>query len=143
MKPTILKALITTLVLLHLAGNLWHGNAHTILEIPLSRFQTSFVVGIILVAPIIGAILTWTRYVTVGNWFVGISMVGSVLFSVYHHYVLVSIDNVEHLPPGTSEAHAHFSNSAAFIALIALASALMSFYAAGRLEAHSADGRNS
>ena len=65
-------------------------------------------------------------------------MVGSVVFSVYHHYILISIDNVEHLPPGTSDAHAHFSNSAEFIAIAALASALAAFYAAGKLDKQAA-----
>ena len=60
-------------------------------------------------------------------------MLGSVLFSVYHHYVLISIDNVEHLPPGAPEAHTHFSNSAAFIALGALAGVVLGFYAVGKL----------
>ncbi|MBE9032900.1 hypothetical protein IQ266_24495 [filamentous cyanobacterium LEGE 11480] len=127
-----MKALITTLVLLHFAGNLWHGNAHTTLEVPLSSFQTLFVVIVILISPLVGAILSWTRYFTIGNWTIGISMIGSVLFSVYYHYVLISIDNVEHLPPGTPAAQAHFANSAALIALLAFAAALLSFYAAGQ-----------
>ena len=92
-----------------------------------------FVVVVILTAPILGAVLIWTRFVAFGCWIVGTSMVGSVVFSVYHHFVMISIDNVEHLPAGTPEAHAHFSNSAEFIAFAALIGALLSFYAAGKL----------
>ena len=132
------KVVISVFVLVHLLGNLWHGDAHTILEISLPTYKTAFVVVVILLSPVIGAVLSWTKYSILGCWIVGLSMVGSVVFSVYHHYVMISIDNVEHLPPGTPEAHAHFSNSAAFIALAALAAALFSFYSAGR---QYADGR--
>ena len=133
MQSTVIKVLITVFVLVHLAGNLWHGDAHTTLEISLPGIKTAFVIVVILISPILGAILTWTRYSILGSWTVGLSMVGSVVFSVYHHYVLISPDNVEHLPSGTPEAHAHFSNSAEFIALVALAAALLAFYAAGKL----------
>ncbi len=135
MGSTVIRVLISFVVALHLLGNLWHGDAHTNLGIALPGLKMAFVVVVILIAPILGAALTWTRYSIIGCWIVGVSMVGSVLFSVYHHYVLISIDNVEHLPAGTPEEHVHFSNSAEFIALIALAGALLSFYAAGKLPA--------
>ena len=140
MQSTIIKILITAIVLIHLVGNLWHGAAHTSLEIYLPGIKTAFVIVVILIGPILGAALTWTSYSLLGSWTVGLAMVGSVVFSVYHHFILISPDNVEHLPPGTAHAHAHFSNSAEFIALVALAAALLAFYAAGKLHSrHSSD----
>ena len=133
MNNFVIKILISALVLIHFVGNLWHGDAHATLEIMLPELKTAYVLVVIVVAPLVGAVLTWTRFVTLGAWIVGLSMVGSVVFSVYHHYVMISIDNVEHLPPGTAQAHAHFSNSAELIALTALAAALVAFYGAGRL----------
>ena len=133
MKPTILKILISLVVLIHLGGNVWHGYAHAILEIDLPNLKTAFVAIVIVIVPVLGAILTWTRFPFAGCCLVGASMFGSVLFSVYHHYVLISIDNVEHLPPGAPEAHAHFSNSAESIALGALAGVVLGFYAVGKL----------
>lgn len=135
MSPTVIKTLVSFVVLLHLLGNLWHGDAHMTLEVGLPALKSAFVVVVILIAPILGAFLTWTRFSITGCWIVGVSLLGSVLFSVYHHYVLISIDNVEHLPPGTPEAHAHFSNSAELIALAALAGVALAFYAAGKLAA--------
>jgi len=135
MNPTVIKVLIAVAVLIHLVGNLWHGDAHITLEIALPGYKTAFIIIVIIIAPILGAAITWTRFTLIGCWLVAISLLGSVLFSVYHHYVLISIDNVEHLPPGAPEAHAHFSNSAEFIALAALAGAILSFYASGRLGA--------
>ena len=133
MRSSLIKILITISVIIHLVGNLWHGDAHTTLGITLPAVKTAFVIVVILVGPILGAVLTWSRFAILGSWIVGVSMVGSVVFGVYHHYVLISNDNVEHLPAGTPEALAHFSNSAEFIAQIALAAALLAFYAAGKL----------
>lgn len=75
-----------------------------------------------------------------GGWLVCVSMLGSALFSVYRHYVMISIDNLEHPPPGTPEAHAHFSNSAGFIAVAALAGVVLAFYAAGKFAGKGPDG---
>lgn len=133
MKPTTIKILITSFVVLHLAGSIWHGVTHSILEVPLSSLQTTFIVVVVVIAPVLGAILIWTRHFAIGNWIVGLSMLGSCLFGVYNHYVLVSMDNVDYLPPGSIELQAQFTCSAEFIALIALAAALFSFYSAGKL----------
>lgn len=137
MRRNFSKIVIVVFVLAHFLGNIWHGDAHATLEISLPGYKTAFVLVVILLGPIVGAILAWTRYSLLGCWVVGVSLVGSVVFSVYHHYVMISNDNVEHLPPGPQEAHAHFSNSAELIALIALAGALFAFYSAGRQYANS------
>ncbi len=136
MQSTVIKVLITIFVLVHLVGNIWHGDAHTTLEIALSGIKIAFVIVVILIGPILGGILIWARHAVLGSWIVGMSMIGSVVFSVYHHYVLISPDNIEHLPPGTPEAHTHFSSSAEFIALVALVAALLAFYAAGKLHSN-------
>jgi hypothetical protein len=118
------KIVITGLVLVHLAASLWHGGAHTHLGIELSTEQTLFVYIVIIIAPVVAAILVWTRYESMGLWMFFLSMLGSFLFGAYHHYVLVSPDNISHLPPGTPESHSHFITSAGVIALVELASAL-------------------
>jgi hypothetical protein len=65
-------------------------------------------------------------------------MLGALLFGVYHHYVLVSPDNIGHLPSGDPGSHAQFIASAVAIALLELASAL---YGAFCLGAHRARSR--
>src|SRR2546425_7244299 len=119
------KILITALVTIHLAATLWHGSAHTQLAIALPPEKNVFVYVVILISPIVAAGLVWTRYIWIGLWVFLLSMLGALLFGAYHHYVLVSPDNVGHLPPGGSpESHFQFVASAAAIALIELASAL-------------------
>jgi hypothetical protein len=125
------KIMITGLVLVHLAASLWHGSAHTHLGIELSTEQTLFIYIVIIIAPVVAAILAWTRYESMGLWMFFLSMLGNFLFGAYHHYVLVSPDNISHLPPGTPESHSHFITSAGVIALVELASALYGAFCLG------------
>jgi hypothetical protein len=129
------KIVITGLVIVHLAASLWHGSAHTHLGIELSTEQTLFVYIIVIIAPVVAAILVWTRYLSTGLWVFFLSMLGSFLFGAYHHYVLVSPDNISHLPPGTPESHSHFITSACVIALVELASALYGAFCLGTYHA--------
>ena len=115
---------VTALVVIHLAATLWHGDAHTRLVIELPPVKNVFVIVVILIAPIVAAGLVWTRYLSIGVWVLVLSMLGALLFGVYHHYVAVSPDNVSHLPAGSPEFHAQFISSAAVIAFLELASVL-------------------
>lgn len=126
------KLVVTGLVAVHLVASLWHGNAHTRLAIYLPAEKTLFIVIVILIAPIVAAALVWTRYISLGLWVFFLSMLGSFLFGAYHHYLLVSPDNIGHLPAGSPEAHTQFITSAGVIALIELASALYGAYCLGR-----------
>ena len=118
------RIVITGLVIVHLVASLWHGDAHTRLAIELSPEKNLFVYIVILIAPLMAAGLLWTRYAVTGLWVFVLSMVGALLFGIYHHYVLISPDNIGHLPAGTPRFHSQFIASAAVIALLELASAL-------------------
>ena len=130
----LLFVILTALVFIHLIGNLWHGDAHITLDIYLSGIKTAFVFIVILISPIVGVVLIWIKHSLLGSWTVGLSMVGSVIFSVYHHFILISPANIEHLPLGSADDHAQFANSAGFIALVALSTALLAFYLVGKLQ---------
>jgi hypothetical protein len=125
------RIVITGLVAIHLAASLWHGGVHDQLAIGLPPEKTVFVYVVILIAPILAAGLAWTRYVFVGLWMLFLSMLGALLFGAYHHYVLVSPDNIGHLPAGSPEVHSQFITSAAVIALLELAAALYAAYCLG------------
>lgn len=125
------KTVITVLVAVHLAATLWHGSLHSQLSINLSPAQTLFVFVVILGAPILGAALVWTRYVSSGLWVFFLSMLGGLLFGVYHHYVMVSPDNINFLPGTDAESHHQFTISAGAIALLELASALYGAFCLG------------
>lgn len=131
------KAIVTALAAVHLAATAWHGSAHDRLAVGLSPGQTAFVILVILVAPALGGLLVWTPYARAGVWLFTVSMLAAFLFGVYHHYVLVSPDNVHHLPAGTPNERSAFVVSAALIACLELASTV---YGAFRLRALHAVG---
>lgn len=124
-----MKITITLLVFVHLMAALWHGDAHTVLDINLPAIKTLFIYVVIVVAPLVGAALLWTRYYALGVAVVAISMASSLAFGVYHHYILISPDNIAHLSAGPLAAQAQFINSAALIAILELVSACFGAYA--------------
>jgi len=125
------KIVITVLVGVHLLVATWHGGAHTELAIALPPLKSFFVYAVVVFAPIAAAVLVWTRYLSTGLWLFLLSMLSSCLFGVYHHYVMVSPDNIGHLPAGSGAAHSHFIVSAAVLALIELFAALWGAFALG------------
>jgi hypothetical protein len=127
------KIAIAVLVAIHLAVAVWHGNAHTALAIALPPEKNAFVFLVILIAPLVAASLVWTRYVLVGVWTFFLAMLGALLFGAYHHYILVSPDNIGHLPQGSADAHSTFIASAGALALLELASALYGAFNLGSL----------
>ena len=131
------RIIITSLVIVHLVASIWHGDAHTRLAIALPPEKNIFVYVVILIAPLVALILVWTRYSTIGLWVLALSMVGALLFGAYHHYVMVSPDNIGHLPEGSAEAHTQFISSAAVIALLELATSLYATFCLGSRHAQS------
>lgn len=131
------KIVITTLVVVHLVAAFWHGNAHTHLAINLSPGKNIFVYVVILIAPVVAGGLLWTRYFAIGLWVFALAMLGAFLFGAYHHYVMVSVDNIGHLPAGSAESHSQFIASAGMIALLELASALYGMFCLGLHRARS------
>jgi hypothetical protein len=118
------KAAITGLATVHLVTAIWHGHAHETLSVTLPPAKNAFVFVVIVAAPILAAVLVWTRGARIGVWLFFLSMLGSLLFGVYHHYVLVSPDHVGHLPDGDAAVRSAFVRSAGAIALIEAVSVL-------------------
>src|SRR4030095_16746444 len=127
------RLLISALVIVHLVATIWHGDAHKKLSIELEPSKTIFVYAVILIGPVVAAVLVWTRFTPAGLWVFALSMLGAFLFGACHHYVLVSPDNIGHLPAaaGSPDAHVQFINSAAAIALLELGAALTGAFCLG------------
>ena len=92
--------LVTIVVLAHLVINLLHGRAHTDLGVGLTTWQYIFVMTVILLAPLVAIVLSWTRYARAGLWLLFISMLSSLIFGFCYHYIIISNDHVAHLPAG-------------------------------------------
>jgi hypothetical protein len=107
--------IVTLVVLAHLVVNVLHGQAHTKLAVGLASWQQVYVITVILVAPLVALALSWTRYAKAGAWLLLWSMLGSLIFGVVYHYIIISNDHVAHLPPG--EAGGIFRITALLLAI--------------------------
>jgi hypothetical protein len=82
---------------------LLHDAAHRDLGIPLDAWQKAFVYTVIVPGPIV-ALLVLHRAPRGGYALLLVSMLGSLLFGLHHHYGVVSPDHVDHLPAGEARA---------------------------------------
>jgi hypothetical protein len=97
------RSLCTIAVLAHLLVSFVHGYAHTELGVGLSAWQNGYVLIVITLAPLVALSLIWTRHRRVGFVLLIASMVGSLAFGAYYHYVAISPDHVSHLPAGDTQ----------------------------------------
>jgi hypothetical protein len=84
----------------HLVVVLFHGQGHTRLGVALANWQQVYVMLVILLAPLVALVLSWTRYARVGVWLLLWSMLASLIFGALYHYIIISNDHVSHLPAG-------------------------------------------
>jgi len=84
----------TAIVLVHLLVNLVHGAAHRELHIDLSAAEMVFVVAVILVGPLLAMALLWTAWQRLGLGLLAVTMAGSLVFGLYHHFVAMGPDHV-------------------------------------------------
>jgi hypothetical protein len=87
---------LTTIVLLHLAISIVHGQAHAGAAIPLPLASTLFVYIVILAGPLAGLALTRWRPVA-GAWVVAASFGGALVFGLINHFVIAGPDHVDHV----------------------------------------------
>jgi len=118
--------LSTVAVLAHLVVSIVHGRAHERLAVGLSNWQNLYVLIVIVIAPLIAMVLTWTRLARIGFLLLVISMAGSLVFGVAYHYVVISLDHVSHLPPG--DAQGLFRTTALLLVLTELSGILVGWW---------------
>jgi hypothetical protein len=106
----------TTLVLGHFAVLLAHGSAHSHLDIGVGTWQKAFIAIIIFVAPVIAAMMLWTRVRKLGVLLLGLSFAGSLVFGVSYHFLIAGPDNA--LGPYHSGWGSAFRATAVLLALI-------------------------
>jgi hypothetical protein len=97
------KARISAVVIvcLDLAVNFIHALAHINANIWLSILGNVFVVGVILIAPLVSLFLLHTaRLEWLGALLLFLSMLAAFLFGVWNHFLLPGSDNIGHVPPG-------------------------------------------
>ncbi len=100
----VLRIALVTIVLSHLVIAAWHGVDHVNIPVPLSMIQNIFVGIIIILLPLVGAALLWTKYSRRAAWLITITMLASFLFGLINHFIFNSPDYVLEIP---SHLHRH------------------------------------
>ena len=90
------RSLGITIVLLHALITVVHGAAHSVLQIHMMTWQNIYIFTVILALPLVALVLLWRRSAK-GFHVLLLSMLGSLLFGGYYHFVLPGPDNVSHL----------------------------------------------
>ena len=91
---------VTLLVLVHLLITLAHGAAHRELQIGLTSSGTVFGGLVSVVAPLLAMWLVWTTRQRFGLALLAGSMFASLLFGLYHHFLVEGADHVHAQPAG-------------------------------------------
>ena len=83
-------------VAFHFVISLAHGVAHSRLHIDMNLWQTVYILVVITLLPLISAFLLW-RSLTGGPFLLLASMLGSLIFGGYYHFIAAGADNVASL----------------------------------------------
>ena len=87
---------LATVVLVHLAISVVHGQAHAGAHVPLSPAAAAFVYIVILAGPLVGlALLRWRA--DVGFWTAAVSLGGALVFGLLNHFVIAGADRIDHV----------------------------------------------
>jgi hypothetical protein len=89
-----LDGLLILVVLAHLAVTVLHGRAHAGAAVAMSTTANLFIVAVIVVAPLLGAVLLWFFSTQAGAWLLALSLGASFIFGVVNHFILESPDHV-------------------------------------------------
>ena len=83
----------TAIVGAHLLINIVHGLAHRELHVGLSPSGSVFVITVVLILPLVAIALVWAVQERLGLVLLSLSMFGSLLFGLYHHFLVISQDS--------------------------------------------------
>jgi hypothetical protein len=91
----------TAAVVVHGIPLVLHSMAHVQLGIFLPSTLANVYIGVVLfAAPVVAVGLLWTGWTRSGAWLLALSMLGSLVFEVYNHFMAMSPDHVSQVPAG-------------------------------------------
>ncbi len=105
----------TLAVVVATLAHVLHGISHVEHQVPLAAWQWAYVIFVIFLAPVVAAVLLWTRLQRVGVWLLVASMAGALIFGLAFHFLVSGPDNVFTLNPGAGREA--FRSSAALVVL--------------------------
>ncbi len=120
-----LRNITVAIILVHLIASLIHGYAHTQAHVTLSPVGQIYVLVVIVLAPLLGFALLYSRQLKTGALVAGLSLAGSFVFGLAYHFLLSGNDNVMEVH---GEWHMMFMWTATFLAVLELAGTFTAFW---------------
>jgi hypothetical protein len=134
MNAKTLRNISAALILLHQGISIIHGYAHAQAQVMLSAFGQTYVLVVIILAPLVACALLYTRLKRTGALLTALSLAGSFVFGLIYHFLLPGNDNVAEVH---GEWHMTFMWTAVLLAILELAGTILGFWLYNSL------GRNS
>ena len=91
-----LKLSAVALVTIHFGVNVLHSTAHNKLPVDTTPAQLAFILPVIVVAPVVAAIML-AKFEKAGMVLLTASMLGSLVFGIYYHFIADTTDHVAHV----------------------------------------------
>lgn len=91
-----LKLIALSVVVFHFVIVVLHSIAHQVLPVKATPAQLAFIVPVIIVAPVLAGFLL-SKFNTVGTVLLTASLIGSLVFGIYYHFIADTIDHVAHV----------------------------------------------
>src|SRR5678815_4713236 len=95
MNSRTLKLAALGLVAIHFVVVVLHSIAHQLLSVNASPAQLAFIIPVIVVAPVVAGVML-RKFARFGTVLLTVSMIGSLVFGVYYHFIAETIDHVSH-----------------------------------------------
>ena len=96
MNTRTVKLMALGVVAIHFVVVLLHSIAHEVLPVKATPTQLAFIIPVIIVGPVLAGILL-LKFERTGTVLLAASMLGSLLFGVYYHFIADTIDHVAHV----------------------------------------------
>ena len=90
------KLVALAVVVLHFVVVVLHAIAHEVLPVKATPAQLAFIIPVIIVAPVLAGFLL-RKFERAGSILLAASMLGSLVFGVYYHFIADTIDHIAHV----------------------------------------------
>ncbi len=95
-----LRIIAAIMVIVHAVIAIFHGISHGGAGVALSFFGYSYVSIVVFLAPLLALLLLNMRLVQWGAWLLFFAMLGSFVYGVSFHFILLGSDNMTQVPLG-------------------------------------------
>ena len=91
-----MKKTALTVVAIHFVVVVLHSIAHNVLPVEATPAQLAFILPVIIVAPLVAGVIL-IKFEKAGMILLTATMLGSLIFGIYYHFIADTIDHVAHV----------------------------------------------